>query len=64
MRIVQEKIDDEFFLELSLTPKELESLFEKLMIQKKVLWQDEPLSVGVKMETDEELFEYEDWEAF
>lgn len=64
MKIVKEKIDGELFLEISLSPREISFLREKLLVQKEVSWEGQPMSVGVKMGNDEELFEFEDWEAF
>lgn len=60
MKIVQEKIDKEHFLELSLTPKEFDFLKEYMIISKKCFINGKETNIGVKMEIFEEFDETED----
>jgi len=50
MRIVQEKVDRENYLELCVTPDEIDFLKETLIISKKCYIAGEITNVGIKLE--------------
>jgi hypothetical protein len=54
MRIVQEKVDKENYLELCISPRELELLRDYMIISKKVFLEGEITNVGIKLGLDVE----------
>jgi len=54
MRIVQENIDREDYLELCVTPKEIECLTDYMIISQKFYINGIVTNVGIKLEMEEE----------
>lgn len=54
MRIVQEKIDNENFLELSLTVKEFDYIKDFMIVSQIYDVYGNPTSIGVKLDFDED----------
>lgn len=52
MRIVHEKIDNENYLELCISPKEFELIKDYMIVSKRVLLEGFITNFGVKLELD------------
>ncbi len=57
MKIVQERVDKEEFLELCITPHEYTLLKEYMIISKKCSIKGETTNVGIKLELHENLYD-------
>ena len=57
MRIVQERVDRENYLELCITPKELQQLKDYLILSRPFIIQGMVTNVGIKLSLDEDLHE-------
>ena len=57
MKIVQEKVDKENYLELCISPQEFDLIKNYFIISKKVMFEGEETNIGVKLALDLEEYE-------
>lgn len=64
MRIVQEKVESENFIEISLSPKDFAFLKDYMIMSKKTFIENEPYNLSVKLGIYEDFDDGKDEEYF